>query len=225
MEELQTGQGEGVHQAGSPEHINEMLAKVDNPVQVSDLGEELVMQQASEGRPEWLPEKFGTPQDLLNAYNQLEQQYTQVSQQQEEVQQQEFNQEQVAEIQNASVPQVAQLLDERNLDINAFQQEYNEAGELSQDAYNALAEAGITPDMVNTWLAGQEAIADQNISEIYNIVGGENNYNSMLDWANNNLQQWEIDAFNNSIENLDPNAMFAVQGLMARMQKVSHPNL
>ena len=119
---------EGVHQAGSPEHINEMLAKVDNPVQPSDVGEELVLQQATEGRPEWLPEKFGTPQDLLNAYNQLEQQYTQVSQQQEEAQQQEFNQEQVAEIQNASVPQVAQLLDERNLDIDVFQQEYNETG-------------------------------------------------------------------------------------------------
>ena len=218
MEELQTGQTEGVHQAGSPEHINEMLAKVDNPVQVSDVGEELVMQQATQGRPEWLPEKFGTPQDLLNAYNQLEQQYTQVSQQQEEAQQQEFNQEQVAEIQNASVPQVAQLLDERNLDIDVFQQEYNETGELSQDAYDALAEAGISGDIVDTWLAGQEAIADQSISEIYNMVGGENNYNSMLDWANNNLQQWEIDAFNNSIENLDPNAMFAVQGLMARMQ-------
>ena len=113
---------------------------------------------------------------------------------------------------------VAQLLDERNLDIDVFQQEYNETGELSQDAYDALAEAGISGDIVDTWLAGQEAIADQNISEIYNMVGGENNYNSMLDWANNNLQQWEIDAFNNSIENLDPNAMFAVQGLMARMQ-------
>ena len=218
MEELQTGQTEGVHQAGSPEHINEMLAKVDNPVEVSDVGEELVLQQSQQGRPEWLPDKFGTPQDLLNAYNQLEQQYTQISQQQEEAQQQEFNQEQVAEIQNASVPQVAQLLDERNLDIDVFQQEYNETGELSQDAYDALAEAGISSDIVDTWLAGQEAIADQNISEIYNMVGGENNYNSMLDWANNNLQQWEIDAFNNSIENLDPNAMFAVQGLMARMQ-------
>ena len=31
MEELQTGQSEGVHSAGSPEHINEMLAKVANP--------------------------------------------------------------------------------------------------------------------------------------------------------------------------------------------------
>ena len=218
MEELQTGQTEGVHQAGSPEHINEMLAKVDNPVQVSDVGEELVLQQSEQGRPEWLPDKFGTPQDLLNAYNQLEQQYTQVSQQQEEAQQQEFNQEQIAEIQNASVPQVAQLLSDNNLDIDVFQKEYNETGELSQDAYNALAEVGISNDMVNTWLAGQDAIADQNISEIYDMVGGENNYNSMLDWANNNLQQWEIDAFNNSIENLDPNAMFAVQGLMARMQ-------
>ena len=47
MEELQTGQSEGVHQAGSPEHINEMIAKVDNPVEVSDVGEELVLQQAS----------------------------------------------------------------------------------------------------------------------------------------------------------------------------------
>ena len=49
MEELQTGQTEGVHQAGSPEHINEMLAKVDNPVEVSDVGEALVLQQSQQG--------------------------------------------------------------------------------------------------------------------------------------------------------------------------------
>jgi hypothetical protein len=116
------------------------------------------------------------------------------------------------------VPQVAQLLDERNLDINVFQQEYNELGGLSDDAYQALEEAGISNEMVNTWLAGQEAIADQSISQIYQSVGGEENYNAMLRWAGDNLQQWELDAFNNSVENLDPNAMFAVQGLMARMQ-------
>ena len=117
MEELQTGQSEGVHSAGSPEHINEMLAKVDNPVEVSDVGEELVLQQAQQGRPEWLPEKFGTPQDLLNAYNQLEQQYTQVSQQQQEYEDTQIGEEESIDIQNTSVPQVAQLLDERDLDI------------------------------------------------------------------------------------------------------------
>lgn len=218
MEELQTGQTEGVHQAGSPEHINEMLAKVDNGVQPDDIGEELVLQQSEQGRPEWLPDKFGTPQDLLNAYNQLEQQYTQVSQQQQEYEDAQVGEQEIADIQSTTVPQVAQLLDERNLDINVFQQEYNELGELSQDAYDALEEAGLAPTVVDAWLAGQEAIADQSISEIYSSVGGEQNYNAMLEWASNNLQQWELDAFNDSIENLDPNAMFAVQGLMARMQ-------
>ena len=218
MEELQTGQTEGVHQAGSPEHINEMIAKVDNPVQVSDVGEELVLQQATDRRPEWLPEKFGTPQDLLNAYNQLEQQYTEVSQQQQDYQESQVSEQEVTDIQNTSVPQVAQLLDERNLDLDVFQKEYNELGGLSDDAYQALEEAGISNEMVNTWLAGQEAIADQSISQIYQSVGGEENYNAMLRWAGDNLQQWELDAFNNSVENLDPNAMFAVQGLMARMQ-------
>ena len=218
MEELQTGQAEGVHQAGSPEHINEMIAKVDNPVEVSDVGEELVLQQSTDRRPEWLPDKFGTPQDLLNAYNQLEQQYTEVSQQQQDYQESQISEQEIADIQNTSVPQVAQLLDERNLDIEVFQQEYNELGGLSDDAYQALEEAGISNEMVNTWLAGQEAIADQSIAQIYQSVGGEENYNAMLRWAGDNLEQWELDAFNNSIENLDPNAMFAVQGLMARMQ-------
>ena len=46
-----------------------------------------------QGRPEWLPEKFGTPQDLLNAYNQLEQQYTQVSQQQQDYQESQISEQ------------------------------------------------------------------------------------------------------------------------------------
>ena len=162
MEEVQTGQAEGVHQAGSPEHINEMLAKVDNGVQPDDVGEELTLQTPT--KPEWLPEKFSTPEDLVNAYNQLEQQYTQVSQQQE---QEQATQEQIADIQNASVPQVAEILDERGLDIDVFQQEYNETGGLSEDAYHALEEVGISSNVVDTWLAGQEAIADQNINNIY----------------------------------------------------------
>ena len=113
---------------------------------------------------------------------------------------------------------VDQILAERDLDFSIFQQEYNETGQLSEDAYKALHEAGIEPQMVDTWIAGQEAIADQQIDSIYNMVGGEQAYNSMLEWAGNNLQPWEMDAFNNQIENLDANSVFAVQGLMARMQ-------
>ena len=40
----------------------------------------------------------------------------------------------------------------------------------------------------------------------------------MMDWASDNLQPWEMDAYNNQIQNLDANSAFALQGLMARMQ-------
>ena len=38
MEEVQTGQAEGVNQVGSPEHVNQMLAAVDAPTQTYDAG-------------------------------------------------------------------------------------------------------------------------------------------------------------------------------------------
>ena len=54
--------GEEVPTAGTTEHLEEMLDVVEaseNP-EVSD-------------NPEWLPSKFDTPEDLAEAYRQLEQ--------------------------------------------------------------------------------------------------------------------------------------------------------
>ena len=54
--------GEEVPTAGTTEHLEEMLDVVEaseNP-EVSD-------------KPEWLPSKFDTPEDLAEAYRQLEQ--------------------------------------------------------------------------------------------------------------------------------------------------------
>ena len=114
--------------------------------------------------------------------------------------------------------QVNELLDQRGLDFSAFQEEFAETGQLSGEAYQALDEAGIDRSMVDTWIQGQEAIADQSIDEIYQMAGGEQQYNQMLEWASDNLQPWEMDAYNNQIQNLDANSAFALQGLMARMQ-------
>ena len=41
MEEVNTFQGEGVNTAGSPDHIHEMLAKVENPIPTSDQPEQI----------------------------------------------------------------------------------------------------------------------------------------------------------------------------------------
>ena len=221
MEDIQTHQGEGVNQAGSPEHINEMLAKVDNPIQTSDAGE--VQQEGVptlEGRPEWLPEKFDSPEALARAYSELERSFHQNNQEESaESFEESANLEQEAvDIQSTTAPQVHQMLDERGLDFQAFQDEYNTTGELSKDAYDALEEAGISGDIVNTWIQGQEAMADQNIDTIYEMAGGKNQYDQMIEWANDNLEPWEVDSYNNQIENLDPNSQFAVSGLLARYQ-------
>ena len=219
MEEVQTGQAEGVNQIGSPEHINQMLPAVDTPVETHDAGfgsnDSIV---THEGRPAWLPDKFDSPEAMARAYSELENRFHASDEQLQYLEQQANYEQQAQEVMETPPHMVDQLLDERGLDFSVFQQEYNETGQLSEDAYLALQEAGIEPQMVDTWIAGQEAIADQQIDSIYNMVGGEQAYNQMLEWAGDNLQPWEMDAFNDQIENLDANSMFAVQGLMARMQ-------
>ena len=219
MEEIQTGQGEGVNQVGSPEHINQMLAAVDAPIETHDEG--LVQngrEITHEGRPAWLPDKFDSPEAMARAYAELENRFHSSDEQLQQYENQANYEQQAQEIRETPAHLVDQILAERDLDFSVFQQEYNETGQLSEDAYKALHEAGIEPQMVDTWIQGQEAIADQQIDSIYNMVGGEQPYNQMLEWAGNNLEPWEMDAFNSQIENLDANSMFAVQGLMARMQ-------
>ena len=217
VDEVTTYQGEGVNQAGDPAHVHEMLAKVEDPIETSDHNEEIYVQDT--GRPEWLPEKFSSAEELAQAYKSLEQQFHSSSEerkQQEEAQR--FQDEEVPAIQETTPSQVHQLLDERGLDFSVFQEEYNTTGQLSKEALDALGEAGISEDVVDTWITGQEALRDQNIDTVHASVGGEQNYNQMLEWANDNLQPWEVEAFNTQLENLDANTQLAVAGLYARYQ-------
>ena len=225
-DEVNTYEGEGTNQVGSPEHVHNMFAKMEEPIQPSDQSEELYVKD--DDRPEWLPEKFSSPKELAEAYKQLEQHFhsadeeTQVTSEQER-----FKNEEAPEIMKTTPSQVHKLLDDKGLDFSVFQQEYNETGTLSKEALNALGDQGISEQMVTTWLQGQEAIAEQAVEHLYNEVGGEQNYNLMMDWASDNLQPWEIEAYNKQIENLDANTNFALLGMQARYQNAVgvQPNL
>ena len=217
VDEVQTYQGEGVNPAGEPAHVHEMLAKVENPIEVSDVEQDLYV--AENARPEWLPEKFNSAEELAQAYSSLERQFHSSSEEQEQqTEAQRFQDEEVPIIQDTTPSQVHQILDERGLDFSAFQDEYNQTGQLSKEAVDALAEAGISREVTSTWISGQEALRDQNIESVFAGVGGEQNYVNMLEWANDNLQPSEIEAFNNQIESLDANTQLAVTGLYARYQ-------
>ena len=217
---VSTYQGEGTNSAGSPDHIHKMLAKVETPIEISDIGlSDEAPTVGTQDRPEWLPEKFGSPQEMAQAYKSLEQKLSGSQEAVEQYQQTEQQAQDTQEIQEQSTSQVYQLLDEKGLDFEVFQNELNETGELSSEAYQALEEEGIQREMVNTWIEGQKAKADQNINTLYNLAGGSESYNQMIQWADNNLHPTEAEAFNKQINNLDATAELAVTGLYARYQQ------
>jgi len=173
----------------------------------------------TEERPDWLPEKFKSVEDMAKAYSALESKLGQPQQEEETTEEVEVSGEE-------SASDVAQLLDDKGLDFDVFQQEYAENGGLSEDAYQALQEAGFPRSMVDSWVAGQDALAAQMTSEMYDVAGGGEQYAQMVQWAANSLPESEVAAYNATMESGDPNMIrLAVQGLNARYRSEAEPTL
>ena len=187
------------------QHTLDMLEKaegLDNP-------------EASD-RPEWLPEKFNTVEDMASAYESLEQKLG--SQDEEE----EYEDD------DGELEEIAEELEERGVDFDAMSQEFAELGGLTEDSYDTLLEAGIPRSMVDQFIDGQMAVATQMQQEAFEQVGGQEAYEDMVSWASDNMQEASIDAFNNAVNsgNIET-ANLAIQGLHAQYRSVngSEPSL
>ena len=173
----------------------------------------------TEERPDWLPEKFKSVEDMAKAYSALESKLGQPQQEEETTEEVEVSGEE-------SASDVAQLLDDKGLDFDVFQQEYAENGGLSEEAYDALQEAGFPRSMVDSWVAGQDALAAQMTEQMYDVTGGGEQYAQMVQWAADNLPDNEVNAYNVTMESGDPNMIrLAVQGLNARYRSEAEPTL
>ncbi len=193
-------------EAENPEHVKEMLEKVEG-------------NQTDPDRPDWLPEKFKSPEDMAKAYSALEGKLGQPKEEVEEAPTEEADGTETAS-------EVSELLDSKGLDFSVFEQEYATNGQLSEDAYTALEEAGFPKSMVDSWVAGQDALASQVTADMHSITGGAEEYNNMVQWASDSLPENEIDAFNATMETQDPNMIrLAIQGLNARYRSEAEPTL
>lgn len=198
---INTYEGE---QPESPEQQAELLRVAEGGDPSSATG------AANAQRPDWLPEKFKSAEDMAQAYSELEKRLG-GQEENEEVPEEQFDtelpQDEVADY----------LAEQKNLDFDAFANEYYENGGLSDNAYSALEEAGIPRSVVDQYIEGQTAIMDDMRQEAFSVIGGEAEYNQMINWAANNLSEREQAAFNANLNttNFDQ-AMFAIQGLAAR---------
>ena len=173
---------------------------------------EAELPQEQSDRPEWLPEKFKTPEDMSKAYSELEKKLGQAPKEDsQEAEQDEEKAENETEQSEENVSEAYQAVAEASKEF------FENDGQLSEETYNALEKAGLPRDLVDSYAAGQQALLASEEGQIKAVAQG--NYDAMAEWANENLPQEEIDAFDEAVTGgTISQAKLAVQGLYARYQ-------
>lgn len=93
-----------------------------------------------------------------------------------------------------------EAVENAGLNMDELRTEFADKGELSAESLAKLKAVGITEDMVDQYVAGQAAQAEQIQKQLLDPVGGPEAYDEMTSWASDNLNDAEIDAFNEALE-------------------------
>ncbi len=114
-------------------------------------------------------------------------------------------------------------------EMNTYFQENN--GTLSDDMYGKLEQAGLSKNLVDSYLEGvrqqtgvqQQAqapiLSDAEVTEVHNIAGGKDGYEQLMTWASDNMSDADAKSFDEVIETGNKAAVtFAVKALMGQYE-------
>ena len=199
-------------------HRVEINEKAPNEIEPEEAQTDEVTETTEEQqteRPEWLPEKFKSAEDMANAYSELEKKLGQPA---SEEQQQEEEPQQTEEIENENDKPEAGNYNEAV--VEASQEFFENDGQLSEETYQKLEKVGLPRDLVDSYAAGQQALLQSEEAQIKGVAGGD--YDAMAEWANEHLPSEEVDAFDEAVTSGSvQQAKLAVQGLYARYQNAT----
>ena len=180
--------------------------------------------------------KFKSVEDLAASYKELEGKLGQVTEEDQlqteetETVESEFNAEEFYGDGLASV------LEEVGIDAQDISNRFQESGEINEDDYTKLGEAGFSKQVIDTYLDGLRGasseqgvdIASSQIQGIKDSVGGDETYGKMVACALESLPAEEVKAFNDLTETANaPAIKMAVQGLYSQYNNAMgvEPNL
>jgi hypothetical protein len=107
-----------------------------------------------------------------------------------------------------------------NDEMAGYAEELFNTGDISEDSYAAMEAQGLPRELVQQYVAGQQALVRANQSALLEGVGGQEAYDSLTEWAGSNLSESEIDTYDSVMASGDPNQIqMAIQGLHARYQQ------
>jgi len=188
----------------------------------ADRNNRLQQQEDSQEQIALIGGKFKSQDDLLKAYNELQKKLGTPND--------ESTDEQVEEELQTEGEQEAEEVDfsEGAAYMIELSKEYSSTGALSDEAMERLSSMD-QKDLINSYFeyqahmnqqAGQQQLANDQVRDIQNSVGGAEAYSQLITWASQNLSSEEINDFN-SITN-DGNvaaARFAVEALSSRYKQ------
>ena len=203
-----------LHRVEINEKAPNEIEPVDETVETPEEQQAEPQAEETQERPEWLPEKFKSAEDMAQAYAELEKRMGQGTKEVEETEQPEEQQEEQTDDNKEEVGDYNEAV------VEASKEFFENDGKLSEDTYKKLEGIGLPRDLVDSYAAGQQALLQSEEAQIKGVAG--DNYDAMAEWANEHLPQEEIDAFDEAVTSgTISQAKLAVQGLYARYQNAT----
>ena len=172
--------------------------------------EKPVEENVTQSKPEGLPEKFNSVEDLAKSYQELEKKLG------------DNTEAPKTDAPKNDLDIAEKAVESAGLNMEKLSSEYAEKGELDAKSYEALEKAGIPKEYVNQFIEGQKAVADQQTTSIKDIVGGADAYTEMSEWAAENMSEQEKTAYNTAVNSKDiETAKLAVVGLKAKFENAN----
>jgi hypothetical protein len=219
-----------------PEAIT--ITQNENPA-LSHENEEMLAALAGEGddKPaELLAGKYKSVEDLEKAYKELQTKLSRGESTKPEAEDDSTADDQAADDEDKPDGDAREIygdliggkLDEAGIDFQEMNVRWQQSGTLEAGDYDQLAEAGFNKDMVDAYLSGLQykaaqdtALSVKEVTSIKESLGGEAEYNKMIQWAGANLPPEEVEGFNQIINTQPMSAVkMAVAGLHARYTAV-----
>ena len=115
------------------------------------------------------------------------------------------------------------VVSKAGLDVDSLVQQIQQDGNLSDDAKNALIAQGVDAALIDSYVENLKFRMDAESKSALDYVGGEEEWNKVNSWAENNLSGEEKAAYNDTLNG--DNWKMAVDAIKSRMGSNNEPNL
>lgn len=157
-------------------------------------------------RPAWLPEKFTSPEALAQAYAELEKKQSAPAAKPDPTKPIEKEPATEGAPEDATA---AATVEDAGLDFDDLGRQVSETGDISKEARAALIAKGIPEATIDAHIEGVKAQVQVALTNAYAAAGGEEQFNTMREWATKDASEAQLHTYNTLVQKGDQKSIAA----------------